>query len=172
MKKKQLFILLLLICLGGFLLLRGEKASVRFEYSLSLPEGYVLQTDEKTGNAEILRDGQTIGKVVNCLYTQRILGSTKPSDIHSLSFHIPLYSEIILATLEAADVPGTDLASFDRMMEGSLYTDCQIWLGNREQEYQYYLYLFEEGILALWFDLSQTELSRTYEIAAGFSVTR
>lgn len=171
MKKFSIFLVACLaVCLGIFWLARENQSSFSPDYTLSLPDGIVLQSDDKTANGTLLRDGEIIGGVLNCPYSREVLDSPEFVQIHSANFH--MYSETILSTLEAAGAPGGDLSSFDHMMESSPYTDCEVWLGNPEREYEHFLYFFEDGILSLWLDLSLVDNEAAQDIAANFSVTR
>lgn len=170
MKKFLCVILFCVICLCGVVIWHPSEPSFLPEYALSLPQDIVLEEDIKSPNATLFQDGQVIGGVIACPYSKKVLKATEASPISSGNF--VEYSEFIITTLETAGVPGTGSPPFDRMMDSSILADCDLWLGSPEEEYQHYLYFFEDGILTLWLDLTLVNRSEAAGIVDGFSVTR
>lgn len=67
-----------------FLLTNSGRQPVREEYTLTLPEGFVLQTDDKTRNALILRGEDTAGGVLHCPF-----GSSEPPTLYPINHQAP-----------------------------------------------------------------------------------
>lgn len=168
MKKYLPIFILLIVCLSAFLWVQENKSQELPGYTLSLPENFVFRQDNKTRKGEILLEDQVVGGVLKCIYSQEIVNSQEPAQINSQTFSV--YSDVIMTTLQAADAPGAEPSAFDRMMDSSPYADCQIWFGNQTQEYRHYLFFSENGILDLWFDLSQVEINAADDIAANLSI--
>ena len=151
-----------------FLRMNSAKEPVCEHYVLTLPEGMVLQNKDKTQNSLILRGEDTVGGILHCPF-----GSSKPPVLYPINHQS---SEIIIATLKAADAPGTNPDSSDYMdyiMEGGSHSySCVASFVNRSTEYKHYMIFCEKGILALWFDTAQVESETMDSISRTFSVVQ
>jgi len=147
----------------------AEKAPFR-QYTLLLPTGMTFEADRKDlQNGNIYRDETIVGGLISVPRTWEEEEPVTPNQ--------PLYSpskitaDAILAAMEEAGAPG-DRESFDYMLESSLSADCEVWYGNREEEYKHYIYVFEDGLMDLWFDQGLVDAEQANKIAADFSVDR
>lgn len=163
-----LFWLLLLMVSAALLLLpaKSGKQPVCGEYSLTLPEGWVLQRDDKTQDSLILRNGEVVGGILHCPF-----GTSKAPALYPINHQT---SETVIATLNAADAPGTNPAASDYMdyiMEGGSYSySCVASFINRNAEYKHYMIFCEKGILTAWFDTALIESETIDSISITFSV--
>ena len=160
---------LLLTALGFFFLrMNSGKGPVCEDYVLTLPKGMVLQNKDKTQNSLILRGEDTVGGILHCPF-----GSSKPPVLFPINHQS---SEIIIATLKAADAPGTNPAASDYMdyiIGGGIHSySCVASFVNRNTEYKHYMIFCEKGILTLWFDTAQVESEIMDSISSTFSVVQ
>lgn len=169
-KPPVLFLMLLGIVFAVilFVLSNSGKQPVCGEYELVLPEGYVLQRDDKTQNSLILRSEEVVGGILHCPF-----GISKTPALYPINHQA---SEVIIATLKAADAPGTNPDASDYMdyiMEGGSYSySCVASFVNRNAEYKHYMIFCEKGILTLWFDTAQVESEIMDSISKTFSVVQ
>jgi len=170
MKKWLVLLLVLIIGLGIFWAVRKSRPTFRPDYTMSLPQGYALEQDEKTGNATLTQNGQAIGGILVCPYVEKKWDPEDKLPIHS--GNLCSYGDTIVAAMKAAGAPGTD-GSFARYMDnGPSYTDGSLWFGKPEQEYQYYFYFFKDGFLTIWFDLNQIDKETARDLTANLTVPR
>jgi len=160
---------LLLAALGFFFLrMNSGKGPVCKDYVLTLPEGMVLQNKDKTQDSLILRGEDTVGGILHCPF-----GSSKPPALYPINHQS---SEIIIATLKAADAPGTNPAASDYMdyiLGGGIHSySCVASFVNRNTEYKHYMIFCEKGILTLWFDTAQIESEIMDSISSTFAVAQ
>jgi len=159
----------LLLAASVFCFLRANsgKKPVCGDYTLNLPEGFVLRQEDDTRSL-ILHGEAVAGGILHCPF-----GSSEPPVLYPINHQA---SEIIIATLKAADAPGTnpDASDYmDYMMEGGMYSySCVASLINRNAEYKHYMIFCEKGILTLWFDTAQVESEMMDSISATFSVVQ
>ena len=171
-KRKQpvlLWIFLLLAAAAAlFLLIKPGKEPVCENYTLNLPEGFVLQYDDKTRNSRILRGEDVAGGVLHCPF-----GSSEPPVLYPINHQS---SEAIIATLKAADAPGTNPEASDYMdyiMGGGMHSySCVASFVNRNTEYKHYMIFCEKGILTLWFGTAQIESEIMDSISSTFAVAQ
>ena len=171
-KKPVFFWALPVLILAAFVFffLRANSGSkpVGEDYTLTLPEGYVLQQDDKTQNSLILRGEAVAGGILHCPF-----GSSEPPALYPINHQS---AEAIIATLKAADAPGTNPAASDYMDYimggGSDSYSCVASFVNRNTEYKHYMIFCEKGILTLWFDTAQVESVIMDSISSTFSVTQ
>lgn len=174
MKKKILFPILpaLLICciIACIVVHNRQMASVCNGYSMSLPEGYTLETQGQGKNGTILRQGVKVGGVVNCPYACGFLGLSKPEMVLGVPY---VTKEDTISTLKHARAPGTVPGVFDYMdyvLEGQIGSLAYASFVNKNAEYDYVLYYQEKGILALWLDAKLVEGETRSEIIGSFIV--
>ena len=160
----------LLLAASVFCFLRANsgKGPVCEDYALTLPEGMVLQNKDKTQDSLILRGEDTVGGILHCPF-----GSSKPPALYPINHQS---SEIIIATLKAADAPGTNPAASDYMdyiLGGGIHSySCVASFVNRNTEYKHYMIFCEKGILTLWFDTAQIESEIMDSISSTFAVAQ
>ena len=160
---------ILLLAVSVFFFLRGNsgKKPVCEDYTLTLPEGFVLKQEEDTRSL-ILVGENVAGGILHCPF-----GSSEPPALYPLNRQS---SEAILATLKAADVPGTNPDASDYMdyiMGGGMHSySCVASFVNRSTEYKHYMIFCEKGILTLWFDTAQVESETMDSISRTFSVVQ
>lgn len=169
-KPPVLFLMLLGIVFAIilFALSNSGKQPVCGEYALVLPEGYVLQHDDKTRDSLILPNGDVVGGILHCPF-----GTSKAPALYPLNHQA---SEAIIATLKAADAPGTNPDASDYMdyiMGGGMHSySCVASFVNRNTEYKHYMIFCEKGILTLWFDTAQVESETMDSISRTFCVVQ
>ena len=158
-------ILLLSVSVFFFLRANAGKEPVCEDYTLTLPEGFVLKQEDDTRSL-ILCGEHVAGGILHCPF-----GSSEPPALYPLNRQS---SEAILATLKAADAPGTnpDASDYmDYMIEGGYHSySCVASLINRNTEYKHYMIFCEKGILTLWFDTAQVESETMDSISSTFAV--
>ena len=143
------------------------KQPVCGDYTLTLPEGFVLRQEDDTRSL-ILRGEDVAGGVLHCPF-----GSSKAPVLYPINHQS---SEIIIATLKAADAPGTnpDFSDYmDYIMEGGSHSySCVASFVNRSTEYKHYMIFCEKGILTLWFDTAQVESETMDDISRTFALVQ
>lgn len=157
----------LLVAASVFFFLRANsgKKPVCGDYTLTLPEGFVLRQEDDT-HSLILHGEDVAGGILHCPF-----GSSEPPVLYPINHQS---SEAIIATLKAADAPGTNPAASDYMdyiMGGGMHSySCVASFVNRSTEYKHYMIFCEKGILTLWFDTAQVESETMDSISSTFSV--
>lgn len=148
-----------------FLRTNSGKKPVCADYTLTLPEGFVLRQEDSTRSL-ILQGEKIVGGILHCPF-----GSSEPPALFPINHQS---SEAIIATLKAADAPGTNPAAsdyMDYMIEGGSYSySCVASFINRNAEYKHYMIFCEKGILTLWFDTDQVESEIMDSISHTFAV--
>ena len=161
-------VLLVVASLFLFLRINSSEKPVCEDYTLTLPEGMVLQNKDKTQDSLILRGEKTVGGILHCPF-----GTSKAPVLYPINHQS---SEIIIATLKAADAPGTNPAASDYMdyiISGGIDSySCVASFVNRSTEYKHYMIFCEKGILTLWFDTAQVESGIMDSISSTFSVVQ
>ena len=168
-KKPVLFWILLILLLAAsvFLFLRTKsgRKPVCEDYTLNLPEGFVLRQEDDTRSLILLGE-DAVGGILHCPF-----GTSRPPILYPINSQS---AEAIIATLKAADAPGTNPGPSDYMdyiMEGGSHSySCVASFVNRNTEYKHYMIFCEKGILTLWFDTAQAaseimdNISRTFAL--------
>lgn len=139
-------------------------------YGIVLPDGFECQSNGTPSGCDLLLNGKTVGGVLICSYPKEFLKTTQPPRI--LPNFFTSHSDIILKTLKNADAPGTGRPRFDCSIETDNVSDCYIWFGNRQEEYEHHVYFLDDGILTLWFDMTRIEKSVADSLASKFTVHR
>ncbi|MBQ8622195.1 MAG: hypothetical protein IJ422_07770 [Oscillospiraceae bacterium] len=135
-----------------------------------LPEGFDTYTpDQRKSDCDILYHGEVVGGVLTCPYPRKFLKSTEPPRIVPLDI-TRLQAEVILQAMENADAPGTGWKHFDQSMQSCDPCDYIVWFGNRKEEYEHHLYLLDDGVVSLWFDLKKIDKEDADFFASGFTV--
>ena len=159
----------LLLAVSAFFFLRDNSGSkpVCEDYTLTLPEGFVLRQEDDMRSL-ILREEAVAGVILHCPF-----GSSKPPALYPINHQA---SESIIETLKAADAPGTNPAASDYMdyiIGGGIHAySCVASFVNRNTEYKHYMIFCEKGILTLWFDTAQVESEVMDNISSTFSVVQ
>lgn len=119
-------------------------------------------------NGDILQDGKIVGGIISVFRDWKNEGQVD-NHYKPLFPQYELTSPMILDALEKVGAPG-NRESFDCMLESSPSADCEVWFGNPEEEYKHFIFVFEDGLMDLWFDLGLVDTAQAREIATNFSV--
>ena len=158
-------ILLLTASVFFFLRTSSGKKPVCEDFTLTLPEGFVLRQEEDTRSL-ILQGENVAGGILHCPFV-----SSEPPALYPINHQS---AEAIITTLKAADAPGTNPDASDYMdyiMGGGMHSySCVASFVNRNAEYKHYMIFCEKGILTLWFDTDLVASETMDSISSGFSV--
>lgn len=171
-KKSVLFwilpVLLLAASVFFFFQTKSGTEPVCENYTLKMPEYLVLQQDDKRKDSLLLRGELVVGGILHCPFV-----SSEPPVLYPINHQS---SEAIIATLKAADAPGTNHTTFDDLdyiMEGGSHSySCVASFVNRNTEYKHYMIFCEKGILTLWFDTGLIASEVMDSISSTFAVVQ
>lgn len=168
--KKKYILLILIACLCACWLLYKNQPIFGATYKMIIPEGFdIYAPDPVKSDCDILCDGEVVGGVLLCPYPPKFLKSTQPPRI--LPYYITREeADIILQALENAKAPGTGWKHFDQSVQTCTHGDINVWFGNLEEEYEHHVYLLDDGVVSLWFDMKKIDKEDKALFTTGFEV--
>lgn len=152
-KYKSFLFYFILFAIFSVVLYQGSAKKAFGNFSICLPDD-ISQVKVNNNQISLYRNELVLGGIVHFTHKNKLYVINPVS-----------YTSDILHTLSDNGVEVADNANYDYLHSGSLYANSEIWFGNAQEEYIYFLYFTDSIGYALWFNLDHIDLQAASSIA-------